>query len=574
LRRQPAFWAIPAGIAALLFVGVFFEIDVRRSSSGVFRTGAARIATGSEVIYHRDGKTATVDVLDDGQVRAIRTNGKTDAAITMGEGREPTGDQLTMALLSMLPLAHHPAAASAAIIGFGSGLSTEIMLGSPNLARVDTIEIEPAMVEGAGYFRPVVQKAFDDPRSHIVIDDAKSYFARGRNRYDIIVSEPSNPWVSGVSSLFTEQFYSRLADALNEGGVLSQWLHTYEMDSAALASILAAVSKTFPEFVIYSSIDSDIILIARKGGAVGAIDPQLLKWPGMQSTVEKLKLQDPDLLRRRGVGSSHSLQALYRSLGMPANSDYYPIVDERTSKTRFTQERATEMAELQAAAVPMLEMLDGSFAPAPRALDARTWALADRAAVDAWGMHDLIVHGRAPAAAAPAADSREHGGRLIALWAESCSPAIPFERLLPALVSTAHVVNTHLAKGAAEAVWARILRAPCAAQLAPFDRAVLDLFAAVARRDAAAMIGLGANILDAATGSRSALTEYAFISTVTGLLCQGRNRDAAGVLERGTRDWLVPGSRATELRFLHALATAPPGERHPRGPACRANPAS
>jgi len=565
--RGGAVWAIPAGVAALCAMAVAFDIDVRRSSSGVFRTGAARIAQGTEVTYHRDGKTATVDVLDDGHARAIRTNGKTDAALAMGAGSEPTGDQLTMALLSLLPLAHHPQASTAAIIGFGSGMSTQIMLGSPRLTRVDTIEIEPAMVEGARLFEPLVHAAFADPRSHIVIDDAKSYFARGRNRYDIIVSEPSNPWVSGVSSLFTEQFYARLAQSLNDGGVLSQWLHTYEMDSTALASILSAVAKTFPEFVIYSSIDSDIILIARKGGGVGAIDGQVLDWPALRPTLENLKLRDADLLRRRGLGNSHSLQAFYRELGAPANSDYFPLVDQRTSKTRFTQERITELADLQAAAVPLLEMADGSFMPSSRRIESRQWSLADRAAADAWALHELIM-GKAAAGPPPGAESREHGARLIALWASSCGAAIPFNRLVPSLVSTAQVVNVHLGKEAASEVWSKIAGSPCASRLAPFDRGVLDLFDAVARRDASRMVALGAAILDATTGRRNVLTEYAFISTVTGLVCQGRMREASDVLDRGTRDWLVAGSRTTELRFLYSIATDPDSTRRVRGPAC------
>ena len=177
-----------------------------------------------------DGKTATVDILAEGGFVAIRTNGKTDAAIQMDAGR-PSPDELTMAMLAMMPLAYQPEAKTAALIGFGSGMSTDIMLRSPHIERVDTIEIEPAMVDAAHAFLPRVQGAYSDPRSHIVFDDAKSYFARGRKRYDIIVSEPSNPWVSGVASLFTEEFYRRLATSLNEGGVLSQWLHTYEMDA-------------------------------------------------------------------------------------------------------------------------------------------------------------------------------------------------------------------------------------------------------------------------------------------------------------------------------------------------------
>src|SRR5688572_3847429 len=261
-----------AGLTALVLLGALFDVDARRASSGVFRSGVAQLSSHWAVLFNRDGKTATVDVIDNEGLRSIRTNGKSDAAIQMGAGAQPTGDEYTMTLLALLPLGHRVDAKNAAVIGFGSGMSTSVLLTSPALERVDTIEIEPAMIEGAKAFRPVVDAAFDDRRSRIVIDDAKSFFARGGNRYDIIVSEPSNPWVSGVASLFTEEFYARLATYLNDGGVLSQWLHTYEMDAATLASIVSAVSKTFPQFVIYSSIDSDIILIARKGGAPGGFD--------------------------------------------------------------------------------------------------------------------------------------------------------------------------------------------------------------------------------------------------------------------------------------------------------------
>src|SRR6185369_6971438 len=281
-----------AGVVALALIALFFTVDPRRSASGVFRSGSARLAPSQVVAYNRDGKTATVDVLENGGLRSIRTNGKADAAIQMSLGQQPTGDEYTMTLLALLPLGHRPEAKNAAVIGFGSGMSTSLLLGAPGLERVDTIEIEPAMIAGAQLFRPVVDRAFDDPRSHIVIDDAKSYFARGGKRYDIIVSEPSNPWVSGVASLFTEEFYARLAGYLNDGGVLSQWLHTYEIDAATMASIIAAVSKTFPQFVIYSSIDSDIVLIARKGGAPGPFDARVLAYPDLQPMLKKLKLKD------------------------------------------------------------------------------------------------------------------------------------------------------------------------------------------------------------------------------------------------------------------------------------------
>ncbi|HXZ48103.1 MAG TPA: fused MFS/spermidine synthase [Usitatibacter sp.] len=567
--RGASAWAIPAGVAALLAIAIAFPIDARRAASGVFRSGEARLAERTQVAFHRDGKTATVDVLSDAGFMAIRTNGKTDAAIQV-DGRTPTPDELTMAMLSLMPLAHDPQAKTAALIGFGSGMSTDVMLRSPNIERVDTVEIEPAMVEGARKFLPIVQRAFSDPRSHVVIDDAKSYFARSKRRYDIIVSEPSNPWVSGVASLFTEEFYRRLSASLNEGGVLSQWLHTYEMDPVALASIFNAVAKTFPHFVVYSSIDSDIILIARKGGPVGAIDDRVLAWPAMAPLLERLKITDRAVLARRSVGSAASVLALYRAMGVPANSDYRPLLEQRTSRTRFTQERVEDLTSLQVAAVPLLEMFDGTVHPSDRRVPSLFWAASDRATSDAWFFHDLLENPAFAPGAAPASDAREHAARLIALWAASCPAQVTFERLLPSLVTMAEVINPHLGKAAALEVWSHLATSACGRKLPEADRRWLDLFSAVAARDPDAMSAAGAAVLEARRGTHGPATEYAFIATVAGLVCRDRIAEANRYFDLGTHDWLSPGTAPIALRYLYAVANTPPGASRPHGGICAA----
>src|ERR671916_244771 len=96
----------------------------------------------------------------------------------------------------------------------------------------------PSSDRAPGY--PANCRAFDDPRSLIVIDDAKSYFASEQRRYDLIVSEPSNPWVSGVSGLFTSEFYGRVRKYLSDDGIFGQWLHVYELDDGLVLSVLAA----------------------------------------------------------------------------------------------------------------------------------------------------------------------------------------------------------------------------------------------------------------------------------------------------------------------------------------------
>ncbi len=116
-----------------------------------------------------------------------------------------------MLLAAALPLSMHPNPKRVANIGFGSGLTAHMLLNSPLVERLDTIEIEPFIVEAARQgFGPRIGNVFDDPRSHIIYEDAKTFFASAREPYDLIVSEPSNPWVSGVATLFSDEFYGRI----------------------------------------------------------------------------------------------------------------------------------------------------------------------------------------------------------------------------------------------------------------------------------------------------------------------------------------------------------------------------
>ena len=560
---QPWMKGAAAAMAAFVAMAFLFDIDQRRSASGVFRTGAARISPNSSVVYHRDGKTATVDVLDDHMYRAIRTNGKPDASLIMDPTAVPSGDEVTMLLLGALPLGHNPQAKTAAVIGFGSGMSTTVLLASRNLQRVDTIEIEPSMVEGARNFLPLVEPAYSDPRSRIVIDDAKSYFARNRERYDIIVSEPSNPWVSGVASLFSEEFYRRLSGSLNDGGVLCQWLHTYEMDDYTLATIFEAVAKTFPDFLVYTSIDADVILVARKGGGTGRFDESVLKLPNLEKMATRLGLTQHGSVLRRSMGTSRSVLSLLSTVEHRANSDYYPIVDQRAAKTRFTQARVNALIEVQMSEVPLLEMLDGTFTPSALPVDTKPWAAADVGALEGWILHDAVLG--LPPSVPPVVQRERHqlDAQVVRTWMADCPAVLKFDEVLPSLGALAGAVNARLARDPASAMWQRIGAAPCAKKLAADDRRWLDLFAAIAARDADAMSETGNAILQADPSRRDALSELAYIAALAGNICRGRTEQADKLFETGTHAWVRPNMHGPELRYLFFLSHAPHGTPAP-----------
>src|SRR5580658_3633513 len=237
--RQPASALLMAASLTLFgLIAVLGNIDPRRVASGVYRFGFARLPADATVAYLRDGKTATITLVKHRGFVSIATNGKTDAAIQMGAGG-PSPDELTMVQLAAIPLSLKPDAARVANIGFGSGLTSHVLLTSGQLQRLDTIEIEPLIVEAARQgFGPRIHDVFEDPRNHIVYEDAKTFFAASREPYDLIVSEPSNPWVSGVASLFSDEFYARIVQHLRPDGLFVQWIQVYETDISIVASVI------------------------------------------------------------------------------------------------------------------------------------------------------------------------------------------------------------------------------------------------------------------------------------------------------------------------------------------------
>ncbi|HEY2825218.1 MAG TPA: fused MFS/spermidine synthase, partial [Gemmatimonadales bacterium] len=231
-RGAPSREALGAALATAVAVGVVLftpQLDQRLLTSGVYRFGDIPAPGQYEMLLFRHGRTATVSVgrTPSSDERFIATNGKADASLPSvwrypcveNEDRQPMkGDPATQVSVALLPLAHMPQARNAAVIGMGSGMTSSILLGDPRLEHVTTIEIEPAMVAGARQFRPANARVFDDPRSTIAISDAKAYFATQGVKYDLILSEPSNPWVSGVATLFTTEFYARVRRHLTPNG--------------------------------------------------------------------------------------------------------------------------------------------------------------------------------------------------------------------------------------------------------------------------------------------------------------------------------------------------------------------
>jgi predicted membrane-bound spermidine synthase len=361
-RRVGAGWlavvsprALATGLAVgtlgiSLIVGGGVELEKRLLVSGVYRHGSLVEREGWDLLFYRDGRTATVSsirVRSSGQV-SLATNGKVDASLGLawfqscdaGTRRVPlTGDAATQALTPLVTLAHNPGATSAAVIGYGSGMTSHVMLGNPRLKEVVTIEIEPEMIEGARLFHPANRRATEDPRSTLIIDDAKSYFASEHRQFDLILSEPSNPWVSGVSGLFTSEFYGRVRDYLSEDGVFGQWIQTYELSDGLVLSVLAAIHENFRSYDIYLTSAGDLLIIASKRAQLPRPDWSVVNLPEVSKDLCHFLPLTPAALDGLRLAGRRELAPVLASFGQP-NSDYYPVLDLGAERRRYLRDAA------------------------------------------------------------------------------------------------------------------------------------------------------------------------------------------------------------------------------------------
>lgn len=330
--------------------------------AGVFRTGIASIPD-QQVKFLRDGKTATVGVfIQANGVAVIATNGKPDAGIQVQAGQPVSLDEVTMRMAAALPLGMHPHPRDVAIIGWGSGLSTDTFLASPVPQSVNTVEIERAMYDGARLFGSHSARGYTDPRSHPHFDDARTYFSTGNRKYDVILSEPSNPWVSGVASLFTKEFYLFLRRHLKLDGLLVQWLQSYEINDHLLGSMIAALTEVFPQVDVYLTNSSDLLFVS-SGQPLRLLDARALGIEPLHSELARLGLVNTGDYSVRRIGSRRVLQAFVRYTDAQPHSDFYPTVSLNGPRSRYMGETSALLQMLVSNGMPVLDILEGRAPP-------------------------------------------------------------------------------------------------------------------------------------------------------------------------------------------------------------------
>jgi spermidine synthase len=209
---------------------------------------------GVRQLAFREGPNATVSVWESESGRSLKVNGKSDAS--------DHGDMDTQILAGLAPVAARPNPRTAFVIGWGSGVSAGALSGVPGMQRVHAVEIEPAVLAMDQFFRHVNDSAMLRPNVEVVVDDARSALQLTRQRYDIIVSEPSNPWLAGIATLYTPEFYRIARSRLADDGVFSQWIQLYQLPLPVVAGIVKNLNEVFPHVQVWFGGPVDLIVLA------------------------------------------------------------------------------------------------------------------------------------------------------------------------------------------------------------------------------------------------------------------------------------------------------------------------
>jgi spermidine synthase len=240
-----------------------------------------------ELLMYREGPTATVSVRRDQNTLSMAINGRTNAS-------DSGFDMPTQVMLGQLPVLVAPRIENGLVIGYATGITVGAMLQSP-IQSVTCVELEPATVVASKYFEHVNNHPLDDPRTKLVVDDARTFLRVTPNRYDVIVSEPSHPWVPGVANLFTQEFFELGRDRLNDDGVFVQWVQIYQLSTQSLRSVLATYQKVFPHVLVFRvgglNKGKDLLLVGSKRALNLDRLPERLADPRVMAQLAKVELK-------------------------------------------------------------------------------------------------------------------------------------------------------------------------------------------------------------------------------------------------------------------------------------------
>ncbi len=380
-------------VAALVVSVRLPEWNRELFASGAYKYASQFSADGLDLslhaghlAYYREGATATVSVREAAGTTSLAIDGKVDAS--------NAGDMLTQRLLAHVPLLLHPAPKAVAVLGLGSGVTLGAAL-THGLDRADVLEISPEVVEASHFFDPENGSALRDPRTRVVLGDGRTHILLGRQQYDTIISEPSNPWMAGIASLFTHEFFEAAKARLAPGGVLCQWAHTYDISGDDLRSLVATFADVFPDGTLWLVGEGDVLLIgstAPLGPQIAALPERLAGRPQVAANLADVDVRDAFALVSQLVADGAGIRAFAGTARR--QTDDHASVEFTGPRAVFSRGLVDNAAALRALAAehPVEAAVAARKAASPAAWRNRGWMLLEASSAPAaWGDFEAAV---------------------------------------------------------------------------------------------------------------------------------------------------------------------------------------
>lgn len=275
-----------------------------------------------DIKYFEEGTYANVAVSQESGSLFLQINGRTEASTT--------SDMSNQILVSQIPMLLHPDPHKVLVIGLGSGITFGSVLTYP-VDEAECVEISPAVVRASRYFSDWHSDVTRNPKAKIIMGDGRNYMLSTDQKYDVVISEPSKPWISGVSNMFTRESYESAKKRLNDRGLFCQWFHYYSMSPEDFKTALRTFLSVFPYVQIWNA-DNNIFM-------VGANEPIQLNYPQIASKLNEPKVAQD--LERIGVRSVYLLLGYFLFTEEEArefvgsgqiNTDDLPIIEFSTPK--------------------------------------------------------------------------------------------------------------------------------------------------------------------------------------------------------------------------------------------------
>jgi len=324
----------PPWYETILTLGVFRQTERAPDAYDGYENFVNRymVPMDNRLRMYDDGPNTTVGIFEeqDGNSTSltIRVNGKSDG--------NTSGDYVTMTFAAILPAIMADENKNAFVIGWGTGMTAGTLGVLDTVEEVVVAEISRAVIRSAPLFDRYNHNASRNPKVKLVQGDAYRVLTSSERKYDIIVSEPSNPWVVGVEMLFSREFLELARERLAPGGVYAQWFHHYETDDETLDLVLRTYASVFEHVSVWVAQEHDFIILGSSGRSAALDFYRVVERAGKppyKGPLSTMGMNRPSELLVREllpVGVLHATE-----LEGPLHTLYHPILSDIAGKAFY-----------------------------------------------------------------------------------------------------------------------------------------------------------------------------------------------------------------------------------------------